>query len=103
MTRFIRGPISCKGRGPRMAQPLSRRRRFNSATIVADAYVEKRTSRCGSKRSMALSKPMLATWARSSTDSPRPAKYSAKDRNEALAPDASFVEETGRPIVTFTV
>src|SRR5688500_9676611 len=71
-------------RGARTAQPLSRKWRLSSPTIVWVAYVENSTARSGSKRSTALSRPTDATCTRSSVGSPRfekrRARYSARPR-----------------------
>src|SRR5947208_187330 len=71
-------------RGTRTAQPLSRKWRLSSPTIVGVANVENSRPRPGSKRSTALSRASDATWMRSSSGSPRfekrRARYSASGR-----------------------
>ncbi len=65
-------------RGTRTAQPLSRKCRLISPTTVGVAYVENSTPRSGSKRSTDLMRPMVATWVRSSSGSPRLRKRRAR-------------------------
>ncbi len=65
-------------RGTRTAQPLSRKCRLISPTTVGVAYVENSTPRSGSKRSTDLISPMVATWVRSSSGSPRLRKRRAR-------------------------
>ena len=57
---------SCSRRGTRTAQPLSRKCRLISPTIVGVAYVENSTPRSRSNRSTDLIRPMVATCTRSS-------------------------------------
>ena len=54
-------------RGTRTAQPLSRKWRLSSPTIVGVAKVENSRPRSGSNRSTALTRPSDATWMRSSS------------------------------------
>ena len=61
---------SCRSRGTRTDQPLSRKWRLSSPRIVGTANDENAVSRAGSKRSIALSRPSDATWTRSSSCSP---------------------------------
>src|SRR5215472_9738446 len=67
-------------RGTLTAHPLSRKCRFISPTIVGVAYVVNSTPRSTSKRSIALMRPTVPTWIRSSIDSPRFAKRTARKR-----------------------
>src|ERR1700739_2969268 len=75
---------SCSRRGTRTAQPLSLKWRLISPTMVGVAYVENSTPRSRSNRSMDLISPMVATWVRSSSHSPRlrnrRARYSTSGR-----------------------
>ena len=61
---------SCRSRGTRTDQPLSRKWRLSSPRMVGTAKLENAVSRLGSKRSIAFSSPRLATWMRSSSGSP---------------------------------
>src|SRR5580692_4880320 len=91
-SRCARSPIalvsesfsSCSRRGTRTAQPLSRKCRLISPTMVGVAYVENSTPRSRSNRSMDLMSPIVATWVRSSSHSPRlrnrRARYSTRGR-----------------------
>src|SRR5450759_1181657 len=62
---------SWRRRGTLMAHPLSRKYRLSSPTIVGVAYVVNSTARSMSKRSIALIRPIVPTWMRSSMGSPR--------------------------------
>ena len=62
---------SCNRRGTRIAQPLSRKCRLISPTIVGVAYVENSSPRSGSNLSTALMRPIVPTCTRSSSGSPR--------------------------------
>ena len=61
---------SCRSRGTRTDQLLSRKWRLSSPTIVGMANEEKAMPRSASKRSIAFSSPSEATWTRSSAGSP---------------------------------
>ena len=63
---------SCSPRGTRTVQTRSRKWRFSSPRIVGEAKAVKGVPRAGSKRSIALTRPRLATWSRSSKDSLAP-------------------------------
>ena len=69
---------SCSRRGTRIAQPLSRKCRLISPTMVGVAYVENSTPRSRSNRSTDLIRPIVATWIRSSSGSPRLRKRRAR-------------------------
>ena len=69
---------SCSRRGTRTVQPLSRKCRLISPTTVGVAYVENSTPRSVSNRSTALISPIVPTWTRSSSGSPRPANRRAR-------------------------
>ena len=56
----------------RTVQTRSRKWRLSSPRIVGEAKAVKGVPRAGSKRSIALIRPMLATWIRSSGDSVAP-------------------------------
>src|ERR1700730_3228117 len=75
---------SCSRRGTRTAQPLSLKWRLISPTMVGVAYVENSTPRPRTNRSIDLMSPMVATWVRSSSHSPRlrnrRARYSTRGR-----------------------
>ena len=60
---------SCVPRATWTPQPVSRKWRSSSPTIVGWANVEKLWPRSGSKRSTALIRPSEATWTRSSSGS----------------------------------
>ena len=60
---------SCIPRGTCTAHPLSRKYRLSSPSMVGTAYEENAVSRAGSKRSIALMSPSVATWMRSSSGS----------------------------------
>ena len=57
--------------GTRTDQPLSRKWRLISPVMVGVAKVVNSSPRDGSKRSMALMRPIEPTWMRSSSGSPR--------------------------------
>ena len=63
---------SCRPRGTRTVQTRSRKWRFSSPRMVGEAKAVKGMPRSGSKRSIALTRPRLATWSRSSKDSLAP-------------------------------
>ena len=69
---------SCRRRGTRIAQPLSRKYRLISPMIVGVAYVENSTPRSRSKRSIDLISPIVPTCTRSSNGSPRLRKRRAQ-------------------------
>src|SRR5580704_5426257 len=75
---------SCRRRGTRTAQLLSRKCRLSSPAMVGTANVLNSSPRSGSKRSTALIRASDATWIRSSSGSPRlsnrRARYSASPR-----------------------
>ena len=64
---------SWTSRGTCTDQPRSRKWRLSSPRMVGTAKVEKAVPRSGSKRSIALTRPTLATWTRSSKGSAPPA------------------------------
>jgi serine/threonine-protein kinase RsbW len=70
---------SWTSRGTWTDQPRSRKWRFSSPRIVGTAKVEKAVPRSGSKRSIALTRPTLATCTRSSKGS-APPEYRAANR-----------------------
>src|SRR5680860_417915 len=59
-------------RGTRTVQTRSRKWRLSSPRMVGEANAVKGMPRSGSKRSIAPSRPRLATWSRSSKDSLAP-------------------------------
>src|SRR5512133_978925 len=62
---------SCRPRGTRTDQPLSRKWRLISPMMFGVAYVVSSTPRLRSKRSIALINPIAPIWTRSSSCSPR--------------------------------
>ena len=89
IARVTRRWSSWTRRGTRTAQPLSRKWRLSSPTIVGVANVVNSSPRSGSKRSTAFTRPSDATWTRSSSGSPRLAKrrarYSARPRCASIS------------------
>src|SRR6478735_5547709 len=74
----IESRSSWSRRGTRIAQPRSRKCRLISPTIVGVAYVENSTPRSVSNRSTDLISPIVPTWTRSSSGSPRLRKRRAQ-------------------------
>lgn len=68
---------SCSRRGTCTVRTLSRKYRLISPTTVGMANVGNCTPRSGSKRSMALIRPMVPTWITSSIGSLRERKRAA--------------------------
>jgi hypothetical protein len=68
---------SCRRRGTWTVRTLSRKYRLISPTTVGIANVGNCTPRSGSKRSMALMRPMVPTWTTSSIGSLRERKRAA--------------------------
>ena len=89
---------SCTRRGTRTAHPLSRKWRLSSPMMVGVANDENWSPRSGSNRSTALTRPISATWRRSSRGSPRCAKRRAMNSASRMCSWTSSLRSARSPV-----